>query len=827
MSRSNKKKLGMNSVIRPVDMTTARRNEHSPKSGGGGTGTCSTACATAAGVLRHSTYMHGRTRRHQHQRKEDPGDNINTCNSSSSSEEGEGSDTSSSSLSLRSQASGSTLSSLSVQSRSASRIPKTYRHNQSRLLSADPDSSSPSSSASTTTTEDEDTDAADGHPSKFERRGSLGHMTHHAVYHKQVDKGDGGYTSSSTLDSSPYYHDLHIPLPSTDSPHLSMFGGRAYTCTTNNNRATMYQQLQTTSRHMQRGWKPFLQTPSGHILTKPDYAAIDSEDRPLSRSGSFDAFSVSSLPTVHTTSISGNNGIGNGNASVASGSTRTTTCTADITVSDEVFTYYGSFRGFLAGLSRRFYYAPLCKLLRRPSFPHHVSPTTDQPPLVRDDTPPRQRLVRSIRNGAELLHITATYQWQRHSKLLVLSVMLMAVTYMLSYVSMHESNPQIQTGGNIGDEFSGTGGDRNDYSSPSSAGYQRKVAQLGLVNPNNPSISIPKEYQILMPSSMGGGASPATNVVRLGPLANIAYVTEPIRENDVPIFWHISRAGGSTLKHVMGQCLGMVISSDYGSKMNLLAEDHLRIVTADHGGKYVNCDTSTVAGIDMARSMGLVESNMAEVIVTQYLYQAASLFNTNQRGRLFTIFRDPIERAVSMFHYLQVASWEPTYDPLLSQISLLDYARSERVEHNWMTRVLSDTLDGPLTLNHLELAKAVIRQKTLVGLLEKKGETVERFKEAFGWQEKYPEFEKIVTEEERKLEMTRAEECADKLLHMDWPNKHRHPTVDDVQSQEYAQLYEVNRYDVELYKYAERIFDEQSVLFLPPNGVFFRESRRK
>lgn len=180
-----------------------------------------------------------------------------------------------------------------------------------------------------------------------------------------------------------------------------------------------------------------------------------------------------------------------------------------------------------------------------------------------------------------------------------------------------------------------------------------------------------------------------------------------------------------------------------------------------------------------------------------------------------------------MFYYLQFASWEPTYDPLLSQISLLDYARSERVEHNWMTRLLSDTLDGPLNENHLELAKAVIRQKCLVGLLSRKGETVERFKEAFGWHEKYPEFEKIVTEEERKLEMTRAEECADKLLHMDWPNKHRHATVDDVQSQEYAQLYEVNRYDIELYKYAERIFDEQSVLFLPPNGVFFRESRRK
>ena len=545
--------------------------------------------------------------------------------------------------------------------------------------------------------------------------------------------------------------------------------------------------------------------------------------------------------------------------------TSTVLTTADLSVSDEVFSYQnGTVRGVLAGLSRRFLRGPLCKLMRRPSFPHHVIPTTtstaakmdqyergqqQRPPLIRDDTPPRQRLMRTIA-------ITARYQWQRHSKLLILSVVLSAVTIGLSYIPTYETalkNMPAQGGGAVGEEFDniGAGGD-NDYSSPSSAGYQRKVGQLGLIDPHNPSMlattptastsaegaqeqpamaggyyTIPKEYQILMPSSLGGGASPATNLVRLGPLANIAYVTEPIREDDVPLFWHISRSSGSTMKHILGQCLGLVISSDYGSRFGLDHEDALRVVTADHGGKYVNVDTSTTGGIDRARSMGLVESSMADVIVTQYLYQAATLFNPTQRGRIFAIFRDPIERAQSMFYYLQYAAWEPTYDPALSQMSLLDYARSERVEHNWMTRILSDTLEGPLNENHLELAKAVVRQKTLVGLLSRKGETVERFKEAFGWHDKYPEFEKVVTEEDRKLEMTRAEECADKLLHMDWPNKHGHATIDDAQSPEYAQLYEVNRYDIELYKYAERVFDEQSVLYLPPNGVFFRESRRK
>ena len=821
-------------------------------------------------------------------------------------------------------ASGSTLSTLTVQSVGRIGIgisgrSRTHRHNRPRLLAAEPTSSdldsSSSSSASSSASEaalrmpssddggtgicgGEGARAAAGRwptaqaqapappqpqsrrSSKRKGRGSLlgQHRTHPAVAMNGgggSGSSEGGYSSSSsTLGSSPYHHfptgdfhdgnDLRVPLPPDESNLTETMYGKPSNNNTNANANATETKLRTTAQHLETGWKPFLQTPSGHVLTRPDYAAVD-DHGPRSRSGStVDTAFYQEEEEEATPSLSQQHRRNSFNtcASVATASTA-----ADLSVSDEVFSYQnGTARGVLAGLSRRFLRGPWCKLMRRPSFPHHVIPTTtdphpqhhpqrhQRPPLSRDDAPPRQRLLRTIAR-------TARYQWQRHSKLLILSAVLGAVTLGLSYIPTYEStlkNMPPQGGGGVGDEFdrngTGGGGD-NDYSSPSSAGYQRKVGQLGLIDPHNPSMiaapttssaegsqqqqeqpasamaggyyTIPKEYQILMPSSLGGGASPATNLVRLGPLANIAYVTEPIRETDVPLFWHISRSSGSTMKHILGQCLGLVISSDYGSRFGLDQEDALRVVTADHGGKYVNVDTSTSGGIDRARSMGLVESSMADVIVTQYLYQAATLFNPNQRGRIFAIFRDPIERAVSMKSYLQYAEWEPTYDPALSQMSLLDYARSERVEHNWMTRILSDTLEGSLNANHLELAKAVVRQKTLVGLLSRKGETVARFKEAFGWHDKYPEFEKVVTEEDRKLEMTRAEECADKLLHMDWPNKHGHATIDDAQSPEYAQLFIVNRYDIELYKYAERVFDEQSVLYLPPNGVFFRESRRK
>ena len=47
----------------------------------------------------------------------------------------------------------------------------------------------------------------------------------------------------------------------------------------------------------------------------------------------------------------------------------------------------------------------------------------------------------------------------------------------------------------------------------------------------------------------------------------------------------------------------------------------------------MNVDTSTVDGIKRAKNLGLVGSGLADVIVTQYLYAGATLFNPYQRGR--------------------------------------------------------------------------------------------------------------------------------------------------------------------------------------------------
>lgn len=76
------------------------------------------------------------------------------------------------------------------------------------------------------------------------------------------------------------------------------------------------------------------------------------------------------------------------------------------------------------------------------------------------------------------------------------------------------------------------------------------------------------------------------------------------------------------------------------------------------GSNFVNVDTTTIEGIERANKMNLAGSELAEVIVIQHLYEAERLFDPYHRGRLFAVFRHPIERAISMFYYLQYGTFQ-------------------------------------------------------------------------------------------------------------------------------------------------------------------------
>jgi hypothetical protein len=69
--------------------------------------------------------------------------------------------------------------------------------------------------------------------------------------------------------------------------------------------------------------------------------------------------------------------------------------------------------------------------------------------------------------------------------------------------------------------------------------------------------------------------------------------------------------------------------------------------------RFVNVDTSTVEGLQRAKKLGLAQSGKLNAIYTPLIYEANDLFDEGHQGRLFAIFRHPIDRAISIFRYLQ------------------------------------------------------------------------------------------------------------------------------------------------------------------------------
>lgn len=215
---------------------------------------------------------------------------------------------------------------------------------------------------------------------------------------------------------------------------------------------------------------------------------------------------------------------------------------------------------------------------------------------------------------------------------------------------------------------------------------------------------------------------------------------------------------------------------------------------------YVNVDTSTPEGIERARQLELADSRMADVVISTLLHQTASLFSNRHKGRLFTIVRHPVERAVSLFHYVQDTQWRrrQTFQKELSELSIEEYFESGLAENNWMTRFLiNEPTKGELTRDDVNLAKEILRRKCLVGVLSQKGESFARFERYFGFPLK---------DDEQK-------DCHEKKLQWAWPLKHRH---DDVE--ENTPLWDLilthNVFDMELYHYAsEVVFNEQAKMF--------------
>eukprot|EP00984_Skeletonema_dohrnii_P000056 scaffold15_cov85-Skeletonema_dohrnii-CCMP3373.AAC.2 len=263
----------------------------------------------------------------------------------------------------------------------------------------------------------------------------------------------------------------------------------------------------------------------------------------------------------------------------------------------------------------------------------------------------------------------------------------------------------------------------------------------------------------------------------------------------------------------MGGCHRFVQATEFGITDGHDADTEVAIVYPRVPGDadtdrspFVNIDSSTVAGIQRAKDMGFADAQLADVVVSPFVFELNDLFTQTAKGRFFSVFRHPIDRAVSMFYYIRVADWEPSYKPELKDWTLEQYAQSDIVENNWMTRQLSNTLGGELTEENLSKAMEVIRRKFLVGLMSQIEPTMARAEKFFRWT--------------FHVNPPNQEACRERLMtggaNSNKANKKEGPKEGD---EAWTLLAHQNNFDLRLYSYIEQLFVEQEAFVqnLPDN----------
>jgi len=271
--------------------------------------------------------------------------------------------------------------------------------------------------------------------------------------------------------------------------------------------------------------------------------------------------------------------------------------------------------------------------------------------------------------------------------------------------------------------------------------------------------------------------------------------------SDIPVYFHIPKAGGSTIKDIIGSCHRLVMAAHMGIVDGHEDDMELSVVYPAIGPKgqdrtpFVNVDTETIEGIERAKKMGFANSGLADVVITPFIYEVNNLFAPTAMGRFFTVFRHPIERAVSFFYYIQIANWEDTYDPSLQSWTLEQYASSDKMENNWLTRQLSQNHKGDLTEEDIKIAMEVLNRKFLVGLVSKMEKTLERFEKFFNW------IYHVNPENQEK--------CRSGLLE-NGSNSNKNKKDMPVEGSDLWGLFKAqNEFDLQLYQYIEILFDEQ------------------
>lgn len=204
----------------------------------------------------------------------------------------------------------------------------------------------------------------------------------------------------------------------------------------------------------------------------------------------------------------------------------------------------------------------------------------------------------------------------------------------------------------------------------------------------------------------------------------------------------------------------------------------------DVGARAKNMSTSIISTTCFTRASDsrAGHGSSINVVVTQHLWEAANLFNTTHRGRLFSMFRNPIERLVSDYLMSQKANERLTFKEFLSS-----------VPSNYLVRSLVNRMEGPVNEDHLSTAKALVKGKFLIGLFEEQTESLRRIESYFGW---------------KRLP---SKVCRKSFLGNELQKERPHTKIDSNDMQK--RLTKANHLDLELYDFIKLCFQEQMALF--------------
>ena len=253
------------------------------------------------------------------------------------------------------------------------------------------------------------------------------------------------------------------------------------------------------------------------------------------------------------------------------------------------------------------------------------------------------------------------------------------------------------------------------------------------------------------------------------PLNMLEDFDKPLKDSDVIFYWHIPKAGGSTMKRIFTHCFNLTRSDQY-------------------------VDLTTTVGISQAKKERVVDQNFLDVIVGSHLHETSALFTDEHKGRLMTVMRHPVELVTSLFYYLgHKATWERHYRPELANMTLSEYANSQLMIDNWMTRYLSRKLRGNLTEHDLSLAKSILEKKAVIGMIDQMDKSLQIFQNYFGLQP-----------------IPHRKGCVQRLVHNEHVNKNEYHIQLQPGSQEWKILEERNSFDLQLYNYSRIIFQRQA-----------------